>query len=512
MSRLKNSYKNLIASGVSQLIGILLKFVTRTIFIQILGPKYLGINGLFTNILSMLSLAELGVGAAITFNLYKPVAEKNIQQIVMLMRFYRNAYRVIGLFIAAVGLALIPFLPLIIKDDISFIPVTLIFILYLLQSVTSYLFFAYKSAIIKVNQKEYIITYIASVFSIIANLVQILLLLLFNNFQLYVITLVVFGILQNLFIAHKAGKLYPYINEQQTAILPKDERRQIRNNCFAISIYKFNTVIQNATDNIVLSTFIGLEIVGKYSNYLLIVTTIKNILNKFYTAIRASVGDLHAQGDTEHEHLIFRVVGFFTICVFGFASVATYAFANEFIAIWIGSEYVFSQYFTSLLAFEIYLFGLQKNLATFRTSMGLFQQAKYRPLFGSIINIVLSVILVQRIGIYGVLIGTIVASLTTYMWFDPLIIYRNVFRKSVRGYYAQNIKYFCAIVLSAIGSRFISKLLLESGLAYVLSSLCISLVITGTIIFVFFGRSEEFKYLMKLFKRSKVFKSVIRKK
>lgn len=500
MSRVKNSLKNLIASSLSQGIGILLKFVSRTIFISVLGSQYLGINGLFTNLLSMLSLAELGVGAAITFNLYKPVADKDIAQIVKLMAFYRNAYRAIGLFVAIAGVALIPFLPTIIKDDISFIPVNVIFLLYLLQSVTSYLFFAYKSSIIRVNQKEYKITYIASVFSIITNVVQIILLLLYKDFKIYVLTLVIFGILQNLYVAHSANRMYPYIKQKIEIPLSKDEKKEIRKNCFAISIYKFNTVIQNATDNIILSAFIGLEIVGKYSNYLLILSTIKNLLNKFYTAIRASVGDLHAEGNIEKEFLIFRVISLFTVYAFGIAAVSTYVFANEFIMLWVGKEYVLSQLFVALLAFEIYIFGLQKNLATFRTSMGLFQQAKYRPLVGSIINIAISLMLVQRLGIIGVLLGTIISSLTTYMWFDPYIIYKYVFKKSVSHYYYTNIIYLLIILVSAIFVRYLISIIRITGLVYVITGLLLSILITTILLLLYCKQSEEYGYIVKLIK------------
>jgi O-antigen/teichoic acid export membrane protein len=498
MSRVNNSMKNLVASTGGEVLTILLKFITRSVFIKTLGTQYLGINGLFTNILSMLALAELGVGSAIIFDLYKPIAQNNKKKINQLMNLYRKTYRIIGLVVAALGVCLIPFLPYIIKDDVSFINVNAIFLLFLMQNVSTYLFFAYKSAIIKAHQKEYISTIIGYYFSIVTNIMQIIILVVFNNFTLYILTVVVFNILKNLFIALKSDKMFPYIKEKSDDILPKEERKHIFKNTFAIFIYKVNGVVVNATDNIILSIFIGLRIIGIYSNYLLIISVIKTMLNKFYNAIAASLGDLHASDDVENEHKIFKVVNFFTMCSYGLASIGTFVVANNFITLWIGEEFVLSQAFAFLVATEIYIFGLQKTLATFRTAMGLFQQAKYRPVFGIIINLGISILLVQYIGIYGVLIGTISSSLLTYMWFDPYIIYKHVFKRSVKEYYLTNIKYVLVIIIAGGLSYYLSSLINLDGVIFIIIQTLICFIVTGLIIFILYKNKPEFRYILNL--------------
>src|SRR5690554_2588754 len=496
MSRTNNSIKNLFTSFTSEIIIIFLKFATRSVFINILGSQFLGLNGLFTNILSILSLAELGIGSAITFNLYKPIADKDYKTISLLMKLYKKTFTVIGFTVFLMGIILIPFLPHIIKDDTIFINVNFVFLLYLFQTVSTYLFFAYKRTIIKAHQKEHIVSIITTVFAIISNIIQIIVLLVFKKYELFIITLILSNILQNLIIAIKSDRMYPYLKNNIKDELPKDEKKEIYKNIYANFIYKINNVILNSTDNILLSSFIGLTIVGLYSNYLLIITAIKTILNKSFNAIIASLGDLYSSNNKESEYLIFKVINFFTMYSYGLAAIGIFVVANPFIKLWIGDDYVLSQVFVALLSIEIYVLGIHKKLSTFRTAMGLFQQAKYRPILGIIINLVLSMFLLKIIGLYGVLIGTIFSIFITFICFDPYIIYKNVFKKSVLEYYVVNIKY--VLVLGAAGylSNFISNSTsLEEGFLSVVSQSLICVFITSLVVYIFFRNTQEVKYL-----------------
>lgn len=502
MSRIKNSFRNLITSAGGQLLIMVLGFVTRSVFIGTLGTQYLGINGLFSNIISMLSLADLGIGTAITFNLYKPIANDDEHKVLLLMNFYKKIYRIIGCTITVLGVCLIPFLPYLIKDDVSFINVTVIFLLYLFQSVSSYLFFAYKSSLIKANQKEYIITGIGYFFTIATNIVQIVVLVVFENFMLYICTVILFNILRNLAISIKYDKMYPFTKEKPNDVLDKRERKEIFKNCYALFLYKVNAVVLNATDNLVLSAFIGLNIVGIYSNYLLIIKAIKSLLVMFYNAVTASLGNLHATSDLEHECFIFRVVNLMSFWMFGVASIGVFVLANEFISIWIGSDYILPQNFVLLISIDLYMYGTQKALATFRTTMGLFQQSKYRPVFGIVINLVVSIILVQYFGIHGVILGTIIANLLTYTWFDPYIIYKHGFKKSVKGYYIKNIVYYLVVIAAGGISYLLSMLINVSGIPFLMVCGIISVVVPSLLFFIFFGRTKEFMYIASLVRKS----------
>lgn len=426
--------KNLMTGIVAQVLVMLLSFATRTVFVRVFGEEYLGINGLFSNILSVLSLAELGIGNAIIFQLYKPLADKNYKRITQFMTLYKWAYRGIGILIVLLGLFLIPFLPVLIKDYNSLnglgINAILLFILYLMQAVSSYLFFSYKSSIIRANQQEYILNIVSYIITILTNITQMVVILVFKDFLLYTATIILYNIIMNFINAKIADKMFPVIKEKVTK-LSHQELKNIFKDCFALFIYKVNSVVLKATDNIVLSSFLGLKIVGIYSNYLMIYTAIKSILSKIYESLTASLGNMHATEKIEYEIQIFKSISLLTAILYGIASVGIATIANEFINIWIGNAYVIPQPFPILIGLEIYTVGLRTMYSKYRTTMGLFQQGKYRPLAGMIINIIFSVILVQYIGIHGVLIGTIVADWSTVVWYDPYILYKYFLEKSI---------------------------------------------------------------------------------
>ena len=275
-SRTANTFYNFITSIFGQLLSIILQFVVRTVFIHTLGKSYLGINGLFSNILQMLSLAELGVGSAILFKLYDPLAKGDKKRITILLNFYKKVYQIIGIVITILGLCIIPFLRIIISDYDTLsklgINAVLIYLLYLLQTVSSYFFFAYKSAIVKADQKEYKLTIINYFVVLVTSILQMICLVLFHNFELYVIISVLQVIIYNYICARIAKKLYPYINDKVDETISQKERNNIFKDCGAIFLYKVNTVVLKSTDNIIISMFLGLSMVGMYSNYYIFYT------------------------------------------------------------------------------------------------------------------------------------------------------------------------------------------------------------------------------------------------
>jgi O-antigen/teichoic acid export membrane protein len=460
-SRTTNTIYNFTSSIGGQLITIIMQFVVRTVFINTLGKSYLGINGLFSNILSMLSIAELGVGSAILYKLYEPIAKEDHHRIALLMKFYKTAYRVIGMAVAGVGLCLIPFLPNLINDydklEALHINIVFIFILYLLKSVSSYLFFAYKSAIVKANQKEYLLNIVSYAFTIGAGILQIVFLLIYPKFEVYVLIMVLQIILQNIICAKMSDKMYPYINEKTEDKISFTEVKGIFKDCAAIFLYKLNTVVLKATDNIVLSAFLGLEVVGMYSNYYVFYSTIHTLFNKIYNAVSHSLGNLHTGNNLKHEYKVFESVCLIAAILGGTACVGIAVVADEFVGVWIGSDWILPQPFSFLLGLELYTMAIRGALSRYRNTMGLFRQAKFRPLAGMIINLVVSVALVNIWGICGVLVGTIVADWTTFMWFDPLIVHKYGFKSEfpVKRYFAKTVKYFAVIIVIGAADMFI---------------------------------------------------------
>lgn len=507
-SRTINSMYNFISSTAGQFISIIMQFIVRSVFIQYLGKEYLGINGLFSNILSMLSLAELGVGNAILFNFYKPLSENDQNKIKILIKFYKKVYRMIGIVIFILGILIIPLLPHIINDynllEELGLNAIFIYMLYLFQSVSSYLFFAYKTSIVKADQKEYKLNIANYLITIISSITQIVCLIIFKKFELYIIILILTVIIQNFIGARIAKKLYPYINEETSENLEKTEIKKIFKDCSAIFLYRMNNVVLKATDNIVISKYLGLGFVGMYSNYYILYTTINTILNKIFDSITHSLGNLHTSGNVDHEYQIFKIVNFIAVVLGATAGIGIFCVSNSFIKLWIGESWVLSQPFALLMGLEIYTLSNRIFLSKYRNSMGLFQQAKYRPLFGAIINLILSIVLVKHLGICGVLIGTIIADWTTIMWFDPLIIhkygYNNKF--SIGKYYIKNLKYLLIVIILGAINYFISTNILTSfeWLSVILHSIICGINVP-LIFILFFYKTKEGKYLFSIIKK-----------
>lgn len=507
-SRMKNSMLNILSSFAMQLVVIVLNFVTRTVFIHTLGKAYLGISGLFVDILTMLSLSELGFDTAINFKLYKPIAEKDEKRIRILMKFYRQAYVAVGAVIFLLGLCVIPLLPLVIRDYETLaglgINAPLIFMLYLMQSVSSYLFFAYKSAIVKADQKTYLLNVAGCAVALASNLAQILVLLLSRSFVLYTATLVVFSILQNAVNGWIAQRCYPGVFIREKESLSREEVRDLFKDCGALFIYKVNGVVLKATDNMVLSTFIGLAIVGMYSNYLLFYSAIKSILQKFYDAVKASMGNLFTTADMAKRYHFFEVMNYITVILYGTAAVGVAAVGDELIRQWIGSDYVIAQPFAILVGYEILCVGLRNNLAQVRSVTGVFRQMWLRPVMGIVINLAVSIGLVQTCGIYGVLIGTIASDCLTYFLVDPVIIHRISFEgfHSPARYYRKNVLY--VLLLTAVGALDIwlcRRVLTGFGWLSVGAHIVLCAVSVPAVFLALYWKTGECRYLISLAKR-----------
>jgi len=493
---------NLSTGFGAQLLTAILRFVTRTVFIHTLGGAYLGINGYFSDILTMLSLTELGLDTAINYKLYKPLAERDLSRIRQLMNFYRLAYRCVGVAIVGLGVLLIPFLPKLIKDYDSLaalgINAVIIFLLYLAQSASSYLFFAWKSAIVKADQKLHLLNVASYVVMLASNGVQILVLYAFKNFYLYTAVLIAFTILQNYINARIAKRHYPDVFGPNSERLGREEIRSIFKDLGALFVYRANGVVLKATDNMVLGAFIGLSVVGLYSNYLMFYNVIKNTLSKFYASIKASMGNLFSDSTVEKQYEFFEIVNYLCIMLYGTAAVGIAVCANEFISTWIGDQFLIPQPFPILIGIELVFAGLKTNLGQIRNITGAFRQMWFRPVMGVIVNLVVSVALVQFYGIYGVIVGTITADLTTNFMVDPMIIHKYSFNgyKKVSYYYWKNIR-FLALLSAVCALDFVICRHFLSGLGWF--SVIVHVILCGlsvpAVFSLFYRHTKEYLYL-----------------
>lgn len=493
-SRVAKSFANITSSFFNKILTIVVKFVVRTVFIYTLGKEYLGLNGIFSSIISLLSLADLGFGIALPFSLYKPLVENDKKKIHSIMSFYSKVYMVVGISVLVIGVSLVPFLPFIIKEMPDIPHIRLIYLLYVVNSAVTY-FFIYKKSLIVADQKGYIVAFIESLFSLVLGIVQIVFLFVFRNYIFYLILGIIASILQNIFISYKCTKQYPYIKGKSELKLDKSEIKSLSKNVVALFIYKVAMVVETSIDNVIISIFIGITSVGLYSNYLLIIDSLKSMLMIIFNSLMPSVGNVVASEKTEKSYLLYKSINLLSIILYGISAIAIFVLINPFIKLWVGETYVLD--FSAVLALSInfYIFGSQNTNSSFRNAYGLFWEGRFRPVMMSISNVLFSVILVKPFGLTGVFIGTIISRIISVGIFDPYIIHKHAFKLPVRFYYYTKIKHGVIVLITGIIAQRLSSLIVVNSIFMWVIDALIVCIVSGTLLLIVFWRTDEFKYV-----------------
>lgn len=497
-SRTINSVKNIITGFAGQLIQTLLGFVNRTIFIKFLATEYLGISGLFSNILSMLSLAELGVGTAIIYALYKPLAENNKKELSVLMKFYEKAYRTIGCLIGVMGIAFMPFLNIIIKDTPKINEnLYVLYCFYLFNTVISY-FYSYKNSIIVADQKNYISSIVSYIISSIQTILQIVTLVATRNFLIYLAVQTICTLLTNITISKIADRLYPFLKVKTNEKLDGEEKRSLVKNIKALMITKISGVLVNNTDNMIITYFSGLATVGLSSNYTMLIGIINTILNQIFTGITASVGNLNAKESKEKKKEFFEIINFLNFWLFGFSAISIIVLINDVIKIWIGSGYILPINITIILAINFYMVGMQNAVWTFKNTMGLFRYGRYILLVTAVLNLILSIILGKYYGLFGILLATTVSRVLTNMWYDPYAVYKYGLECKSKEYFKRYLEFFIILLVNLLVTRFICSFIIVNGIWSLLLKMMICILISNIFFMITLYKKEEMVYLKDL--------------
>ena len=455
-SRTENSLKNISFSIFNQLLNIFLSFASRTAFIVCLNVDYLGISGLFGDIFSMLCLADLGFGTAMTYSMYKPLAEKNYYRLAGLIQFYKKVYRVIACAITIIGITLIPFLPYLVNTETKIQHLTLYYILMLANVVSSYLF-VYKTNIISADQKNYLITKYTSIFSIIRTICSIIFLFLTHSYTVYLIIQVAFTYGTNFFNSYIAGKNYPYIKNKVK--LPKNETKGIFSNIRSVFLYKISSVFITATDNTLISVIVNTTAVGYYSNYTIITNKIYNLVNTVFYSLTASIGNLIVKENYERRYQIFEIMQSVSLILTTCCLTCLFFLQEDFIRLWLGEEFLLDKLVLIAMLTNFYFSVILMPIWVFREATGLYQKTKYVMLMTALINIVVSIFLGQVMGLAGIIFATSISRLVTYFWYEPLLLFKNYFGKSCSIYFVGVIKSMMTTVavflVSFLASSFI---------------------------------------------------------
>ncbi|MGU9099121.1 lipopolysaccharide biosynthesis protein [Clostridium perfringens] len=505
-NRTVNSIKNVFTGVGGQIVTTILSFINRSVFLAVLGITYASINGLFMNILAILSLAELGIGEAIIFSMYKPIANNDNEKIKSLLNLYKKAYSYIGGIVAIGGILIIPFIHYLVPNENRVNGLITIYLFFLMNSVISY-FYVYKKSIILANQKAYISNIYTTIFNVIKTILQIILLLVTGSFIIYLSIQIICTLITNIIISKKADTLYPYIKENANE-LEKKESKHIFENIKALTIYKIGGVLMNSTDNIIITKFVGLDWVGYVSNYNLIIGSVSMVLNNIFVGITASVGNLVATESNEKKYFMFKVINFINFWMFSFSSVAILILSNRFIELWIGKEYVVEWALLFVLVINFYLLGMQNSIWVFRGATGIFKETKFIILITTVINLTLSYILSIKFGVIGVFVATIIARIMTNIWYEPYVLFEKYFNVNFIKYILNFIKYVIIFCFMYIVTLFSSSFIRGNTILDFLKSLVLVCLIPNLIVITISFKTEEFIYLKDII-INKVFKKKV---
>jgi O-antigen/teichoic acid export membrane protein len=496
--RTKNSIINISVGLGNQVIITSLSFVSRTVFINTLGVEYLGINALFTNILAMLALAEAGIGSSIMYSLYKPVADNEQEKINVLMRLYRNAYLIIALIVLLLGLSIIPFLDYIVKDtDVK--NVNLIYLIFLLNTVSPYLYL-HKNSFLNVCQKNYIVTGIYSISSIVTTCLKIGILYYTENYILFLLIESVVTISTTILLSVFVNKMYPYLKNKITSKLESETKREIIKNVKAIVLQNIGTYLIFGTDNIIISSFVSITAVGLYANYNMLIEICRTFTYQIFNNIYHSVGNLVAKESKDKIYSVYKVYRLLAFWLYSVFSILMYILVEPFISLWIGSKFLLSNGILLILVIIFFERGMRNPITTVKSTSGIFHDDRYAPLGQAVINLVVSIVLVKQIGIVGVFLGTLISAVLVPFWTTPFLVYKKVFGLPLKRYYYT---YFLYLVIG-LGTYYVTSLLthfitVDNFTTFIIKA-SISMLIPNLIYLVIFYRTSEFKYLLEIAK------------
>ncbi len=499
-TRTEYSARNTTVALLSRMTAILMGYVLRVVFTHTLSESYVGVNGLFADIIQVLSLSEMGVGTAITFALYRPVAEGDKEKQKSLMRLFQKFYRGVAFTVAAAGALLIPFMDVIIKDYGNVEHLTFIYILYLVNTVCSYLLI-YKKTLMDAHQLLYIGTFYQTMSWVLQDILQIFVLIVLHDFILFLLINIATTVLSNVCISVRAGRLYPWLKEKNAVPLSNKEKKGIFSNIRAMLMHKVGTVIVNNTDNLLLSAFVGLASVGGYSNYYLVIGSVRQMLNQVYQGITASVGNLGVTEEEGHIRQVFEAVFFLGQWMYGFAFICLYELLNPFVEISFGRQYVFPEATVFVLCVNFFVNGMRNATLTFRDSMGLFWYDRHKAIAEAVLNLGLSLLLVNGMGMTGVFLGTFFSMMLTSVWVEPYVLYKHGFHKSCTGYFIRYLIYTAVIgvgwYVTDLLCRSLPALSIRTPWQTLAGRLILCVLVPNSWFLLVYARTKEFRFLWK---------------
>lgn len=495
--RLKKASINVFVNLLTFILGLLPSFIVRKAFLDSLGNELLGLNSLYMNIIGLLSIIELGIGSAIIYSLYKPFAEDNKGKIKGYLNYYSKFYKIVGFIILALGLLMTPLLHLFIGDEVNILDAQLYFVLFLINTFISYLF-SYKLCILTVAQEGYKVSIVTTLSKLIISIIQLVFLEVYPSFYVYIMIQIFINLLyywiMNIYINHS----YNWINST-TGSITIEEKKDLTKNIKAIFMHKIGGTVVFGIDNLIISTFINLTVVGIFNSYQMVIGASQGLISNALSGVTASVGNLLAEGNTDDSYRVHKRLFFISFWVVSFVTISLFNTIKQFVLLWLGESQILDPLTISIILINFYFMLMRGSVERFKEGGGIYHQDRFAPLFEAIINLISSIVLVRMIGLPGVFIGTLISNICVVFWIKPLMVYKHVFNKKLSEYFKMYFKHLMIGLVPLVITNLATLPVKENNgiLAFVANCL-INIILINLIYFLVFRRNEEFLYFKSL--------------
>ncbi|ELC8443054.1 O-unit flippase [Clostridium perfringens] len=504
--RVRKSLINSIVAMISYIISFIPVFILRKVFVENLGGELLGLSSLYTNIIGYISVIEMGIGSAIIYSLYKPFAENNKEKIKGFLMYYNKFYKVIGFIVLLIGLFITPIIHFFINDNINLNLVRIGFILFLLNTFIGYMF-TYKHCLLNVAQEGYKVSLGITISKILIAICQCYVVVKYKSFYGYIIVQIIinliFYFLMNIYI----DKEFYWLKEAKGNI-DLEEKKSLIKNIKALFYHKIGSVFVFGTDNIIVSSFINLKVVAIYNNYIIITNAFSGILGHTLNGLTASIGNLLVENNDDYIYIIHKRIFFMNFWLASFIIISLFNTINHFIGLWIGYIYILDMVTVALILINSYFQMMRGSVEQFKNASGQYYQDRYAPICEGIINLIVSILLVNIIGLPGVLIGTLISNLGVIFWVKPKIVYKYVFDKPLINYFKMYFKYLSIAFIPLLLTMFLTSDLKQNITieAFIINCL-INIVVINLFYLIVFWKNENFVYFkniaLNLIKRTK---------
>lgn len=501
IERTKNATRNIIYLTIQRIYQIVIPFLMRTAMIYFMGVKYLGLSSLFSSILQVLNMAELGVGSAMVYSMYKPIVEDDTEKICALMKLYKIYYRIIGAVIGIVGIILLPFIPNLISGDLpEELNVYILYLLNLSATVISYWLFAYKNCLLNAHQRNDVISKITFITTSIQYGLQLLVIIFWKNYYVYLIVALATQALTNISTSIVVTKMFPRYKARGS--LEKTFRKEINRRIRDLFTSKIGAIVVNSADTIVISSFLGLTILAVYQNYYYILNSLVTFVGVIFTACTAGIGNSLVVESKEKNFQDFNKFTFIIAWMAGFCTVCLLCLYQPFMDIWVGKELKLN--FGAVVCFCIYYFIYEINqlLNMYKDAGGIWHEDRFRPLVTAATNLTLNLIMVQIWGIYGVLLSTVISMLLVGMPWILHNLFTTIFEKTfLRRYLVKLFKYIIVTVIAAVLTYLCCTYLILGIIETFVVRLMICIIVPNIVFLIAYIKTEEFKETVLLLNR-----------